>query len=134
MLYFLIFFFLEIFVTIEVGAYLGGFMTILEIIFSFILGMLFLQSLKVSFIETMMNMARNNISKELILVGNLLSFIGCILLMLPGILSDFIGLLFQISLFDNLVVKLFTKNKKRKQYEDDNIIDVEIEDDFKLNK
>ena len=134
MMYFLIFFFLEIFITIEVGAYLGGLMTIIEIILSFVLGMFLLQSLKVSFMETVMDMARNKISKEAMLVGNLLSFIGCILLMLPGILSDFIGLLFQISLFDTLIIKLLMRKKKRKAYEDDNIIDVEIiEDDFKID-
>ena len=135
MMYFLILFFLEIFITIEIGAYLGGLMTVIEIILSFVLGMFLLQSLKVSFMETVMDMARNKITKEAMLVGNLLSFIGCILLMLPGILSDFIGVLFQISLFDALIIKLLIKKKKRKEYEDDNIIDVEIiEDDFKLNK
>ena len=134
MKYFLILFFAEIFVTIEIGAYLGGLMTIVEIISSFVLGIILLQSLKMSFIETIASMSKNRNDMQLMMASNLLSFIGCILLMLPGILSDFIGLLFQISMFDMLVIKLFTKNKKPKRYEDDNIIDIEIEDDFQIRK
>jgi 2-isopropylmalate synthase/UPF0716 protein FxsA len=134
MKYFLILFFLEIFVTIEVGAYLGGFMTILEIIASFILGVILLQSLKMSFIETIISMSKNRSDMSSMMVGSILSFIGCILLMVPGILSDFIGILLQISVLDTLVLKIFMKNKKQKKYEDENIIDIEIEDDFQIRK
>lgn len=133
MAYFFIFFFLEIFVTIEVGSYLGGLMTIMEIIASFILGMILLQSLKMSFLETLMTMSKRGINKESMLIGNLLSFLGCILLMIPGILSDIIGLLFQVPVIDVLMLRLFMKNKKQKRYEDDNIIDIEIEDDNRNN-
>ena len=134
MIYFLIFFFLEIFITIEIGAYLGGLMTIFEIIASFIVGMILLKSLKMSFLETLMSMSKSGINKESIIIGNLLSFLGCILLMVPGILSDFIGILLQFPILDVLVLRLFMRNKKTTKYEDSNIIDVEIEEDFVIRK
>ena len=87
-----------------------------------------------SFIETIISMSRNRSDMSSMMVGSVLSFIGCILLMVPGILSDFIGILLQISVLDTLVLKIFMKNKKQKKYEDENIIDIEIEDDFQIRK
>ena len=74
-----------------------------------------------------MQFARKQITKQSFLINNLLSFFGCILLILPGFLSDFLGLLAQLSLFDTIIYKLLS-SKGHKNTQDDNIIDVEVEE------
>ena len=131
MLYFLIFFFAEIFITIEVGGYLGGFLSIIEIIISFFIGVMLLKFLKLNFIEGIMDLAKRDIDKKNFVIRNILSLVGCLFLMLPGFLSDFIGLLFQFSMMENVILRFMGKSKLNRNdddyYKDSNIIDVEID-------
>jgi len=125
MIYFFIYIFLEIYITIEIGGYIGGFYSILEIIGSFFLGVFFIKLVQVSIIETLTSAMQNGMNKKNFLLNNIISLIGCILLILPGFLSDFIGILLQLSIIERIIMYHLGINKKDK---DNEIIDIECVD------
>jgi len=144
---FLIYFFLEVLITIEVGSILGGLNTFLEIVISFFIGIFILVNFKHSIKAKIMELATMQIDSKEFISSNILSLVGAIFLILPGVLSDTIGILMQFSLFSGVFVAIassrFSKikrsnynnynnnsgfsNKKFKN-DDKEIIDVEIID------
>lgn len=130
-IFFLIYLFLEVFTTIEVGSYLGGVGTFFEIVGSAIVGIFILVNFKYSIAESFQKVSRMEIDPKDVVSSSIFSLIGAILLIIPGILSDFIGILMQFKLFSvnfsKLIAKNYTVQKKynyKKNKED--IIDVEI--------
>ncbi len=133
---FLIYFFLEVFVTIEVGSYLGGIGTFFEIIFSAIIGIFILFNFNSSLKENLTSLSKMQNSPDKVLSSTIFSLIGAIFLIIPGILTDVIGLLMQFDFIALIFGKIITKSiinlnnkrsyQKKYKHKREDIIDVEI--------
>lgn len=94
----------------------------------------------------MMDLAKGNISQQDFMRLNIFMAVGAIFLIIPGFLTDIIGVLLQFEFFGIMISKKFLKSKSKKsdeeftntqfRYEnkknnkgDDDVIDVEIIDD-----
>jgi len=130
MIYFLIYLFVEIFVSYEFTKIFTPFGMFLEILATAVLGVIILQNLNMSLMENMMKVAKREISQEEFISIGMFKFVGAILLIIPGVFTDILGVLMQFDLFGSLVAQKFLtpKQSKKDPFEDD-IIDVEIIED-----
>ncbi len=128
LLLFIAYFFIEIYLIIAFSDEFGIFSVFLEMIVSAFLGLAILTSQRTLIVESYRNIFTNFTS----FIGkSFFRLIGGILLILPGILSDIIGvLLFIISLFfflhNNNNTKSSNNFNNNDKSSDDTIIDVEI--------
>ena len=133
MIYFFIYLFLETFVSVEIGSAIGPFWTFIEIVASAFVGLLLLTNFRYTFFENIKALVEGEITIDTFQKNNLAALIGAILLIVPGFLTDFIGILLQFSIFANLVVGRFIKKGKNSNIKTDqfqegecDVIDVEI--------
>jgi len=135
MIYFFLYLFLEVMVSVQVGSILGGIGTFLEIMVSGLLGVALLLNVKTTMVESLKAMSNNCINMKQFQELNIFALLGAIFLILPGILSDMIGLFMQFSVFTGLIISRYNKNNGQCDEEpqnfnphkgDDNVIDVEI--------
>jgi len=120
--------FAEVLISVQVAGVIGGLGTFGEIMLSGFIGLVLLLNVKTTMVESLKAMSNNCITMKEFQELNIFALLGAILLILPGILSDIIGVLMQFSVFTALIVSRFNKNNgecKPKQGED-NVIDVEI--------
>ncbi|MDN5377582.1 MAG: protein FxsA [Sulfurospirillum sp.] len=138
MKYFLIYLLLEVFVSVNISSRIGSLATFLEIIFSAIVGFILLANFRVTLLESLKALQQRSISMAEFQKLNAFTLLGAILLIIPGFLTDIIGLLLQFGFFATLFAKkvLHVKEDFREDFEfkstrkeDDEIIDVEIIDD-----
>jgi 2-isopropylmalate synthase/UPF0716 protein FxsA len=131
MIYFLIYLFLEVIVTVEIASRIGGLATFFEIVFSAFLGIFLLMNFRHTLGENLYALQTRQITMESFTKRNMAGLIGAVLLIIPGFLSDIIGILMQFSLFSSLIINRFSrKYHTPTQPKDDNVIDAEIIDDF----
>jgi 2-isopropylmalate synthase/UPF0716 protein FxsA len=131
MIYFLIYLFLEVIVTVEIASRIGGLATFFEIVFSAFLGIFLLMNFRHTLGENLYALQTRQITMESFTKRNMTGLIGAVLLIIPGFLSDIIGILMQFSLFSSLIINRFSrKYHTPTQPKDDNVIDAEIIDDF----
>lgn len=131
MIYFIIYLFFEVIISVQAGSYLGGIGTFLEIMSSGFLGVVLLLNIKTTMIESLQAMSNNCINMKQFQELNIFALLGAIFLILPGILSDIIGVLMQFSVFTSLLISRYNKSKGacqdfNKNQGDENVIDVEI--------
>ncbi|MCX6076908.1 MAG: FxsA family protein [Campylobacterales bacterium] len=134
MLYFLVYLFLEVLISVNISSYLGGLMTFLEIILSAFIGMAILINFRKTLMENFTAVAYDCIDLEQFQKLNLFTLIGAILLILPGFLTDIIGILMQFTIFTTMLVNRYNvKSGKCKTnftqthiQKDSDVIDVEI--------
>ncbi|HEX5670957.1 MAG TPA: FxsA family protein [Sulfuricurvum sp.] len=130
MIYFFIYLFLEVMMTVEVASRIGGFAMFSEIVVSALLGMAILFNFRTTLLSNIMELKERRISANGFYKRNLLSLLGAILLILPGILTDVIGIVIQISLLGSLIISRFLpkypKSNEPYQPKDDHVIDAEI--------
>ena len=135
MIYFLIYLFVEIFVSYEFTKIFTPFGMFLEILVSAVLGIMLLKSLNFSLAENMKQMLRREISREEFISIGMFKLVGAILIIIPGVFTDILGILMQFEEFGAFVGKrILTPRqsyKKDKNPFDDDIIDVEIIEDKK---
>ncbi len=129
MIYFLIYLFLEITVTINIAKYIGSFATFVEVVASAVIGLLIIANLKNSLSEGFRALLEKRITEEEFIKLHIFMLIGAILLIIPGFLSDFIGILFQFPYVALNITKKFYRFKTNKKRSDD-VIDVEVIDDL----
>ncbi len=137
MFYFLIYFFLEVVVTVDIAGQIGGLATFFEIIITAFIGLFLLTNFRYTLAQSMHALMSGSITVDEFQKMNLMSLLGAILLIIPGFFSDIIGLLLQFGFFGTFVAKkiLHLKEKKSKrkgEYED--AIDVEIIDHDTIDK
>jgi UPF0716 protein FxsA len=125
MFYILLLFFAEIYATISFGIAFGAGALFLEIIGSALLGMMLLSRFKNNLAQNISSLYKQEIDMNRFVSLNLFSLIGAILLIVPGVLTDVIGLLMQFELLAVAVAKLFIRQKPNAK---DEIIDVEFSD------
>jgi len=130
MIYFLIYLFVEIFVSYEFTKIFTPFGMFLEILASAVFGIMLIKTLNFSLAESMQKMMYREISQEEFISIGMFKFIGAILLVIPGVFTDILGVLMQFEEFGSFVGRkvLTPKENKKDPFEDD-IIDVEIIED-----
>jgi len=127
LIYFLIYLFLEVVISVNIASKIGGVATFFELILSAGVGFFLLVNSKYTVFESMRALMEGEITIEEFNRLNLFSMLGAILLILPGFFSDILGILLQFSFFGTLFAKkiLHLKSKKR-DFKNSDVIDVEI--------
>lgn len=130
MIYFLIYLFLEVIITVEVASKIGGLMMFTEIMVSALMGIAILFNFRTTLLSNVMELKERRISANGFYKRNLLSLLGAILLILPGIFTDIIAVVIHVTLLSSLIISRFmpkypTSNQPH-QSKDDHVIDAEI--------
>lgn len=113
--YLLIYLFLEVLVTIQIGSSIGGLNVFVEILVTGFLGVVILYNFKNSIAQSMMELMQAKIDVKELVSHNLLSFLGAILLIMPGMVSDFIGIILQLKFITAPLGNLY-KGPERRRY------------------
>ena len=135
--YFLAYLFLEVIVSVNISSAIGGLATFFEIIFSAFIGIAILINFRKTLVENMQAVSYSCINLQQFQSLNLFTIFGGILLIVPGFLTDIVGILMQFSVFTTMLVNRynvksgncnadFEQNNIKK---DSDVIDVEIIDD-----
>jgi len=132
MIYFLAYLFIEIFVSYEFTKILTPFGMFLEVILSAIWGIVLIKNLNFTLRDSMIKVMHREISQEEFISIGMFKFIGAILLIIPGVFTDILGILMQFDEFGAFIARKFLPKKdiQKDPFEDD-IIDVEIIEDKK---
>jgi 2-isopropylmalate synthase/UPF0716 protein FxsA len=136
MLYFIVYLFLEVLISVQISSAIGGLATFFEILFSAFVGISILINFRNTLVENMTAVSYNCIDLEQFERLNLFTLFGAILLIIPGFLTDIVGILLQFSAFTSMIVNRYNvkSNRCNTSFEDENInikkdsdvIDVEI--------
>lgn len=134
MIYFLIYLFLEVYVTVDIASRIGGLAMFLEIIGSAFLGIFILMNFRHALAENLDALRTRQIDMQGFSNRNITGLLGSLLLIVPGVLSDLIGTLMLLFLFGTLLINRFTRkypteNTTQTPQKDDYVIDAEIIDD-----
>ena len=129
------FFLLELYLSLHTGEEIGFFWSVIWIISSGIIGVILLQNSPHAIMGQMQSVQKGKLNLKKFQDASMAYFIGSILLIVPGVLSDFVGLLaLAYTLYLQLVAKITPeqsnfKNTYQNKKGDDNVIDVEIIDE-----
>lgn len=133
MIYFIVYLFLEVVVFVNISSAIGALATFIEIVLSALLGLVILVNFKSTLRENLSSLSQNYMDMREFNSLNLFTIIGAILLIIPGFLTDIVGILLQFSVFTTMLTnrysmrssghKKYTKNNIQK---DIDVIDVEI--------
>lgn len=137
MLYFLIYLFFEVLISVNISSAIGGLATFFEIILSAFLGFAILANFRTTLRENLSAVSSNAINLGEFQRLNLFTIVGAILLIVPGFLTDIIGILLQFSVFTTMLVNRYgakLEYKKYKEEKDIDVIDVEIISDNSYTK
>lgn len=131
MIYFILYLFFEVMISVQVGSYLGGVGTFLEIMASGLVGVILLLNVKTTMVQSLEAMSNNCINMKQFQELNIFALLGAIFLILPGILSDVIGVFMQFSVFTGLLISRYNKSKGEchnfnQNKGNENVIDVEV--------
>ena len=142
MIYFLIYLFLEVVISVNIASALGGILTFFELILSALIGIAILFNFRNTLAENMKAVSYNCINLQQFQELNLFTLFGALMLILPGFLTDIAGLLMQFSVFTTMLVNRYsakqgrcdrpTYHEERYEYherKDEDVIDVEIVSD-----
>ena len=130
MRYFIIpYIFLELYTTMSVNSSIGFFLTFIWIIVSSLLGMRILKNSPQTISSNLQDMREGKIDIAKFKSVSILYFVSGILLIIPAIFSDFLGLLLFIYVsYLQLKAKITPQQTNYTNKGDDNVIDVEIID------
>lgn len=131
MIYFLIYLFLEVIISVDVASKIGGLMMFTEIMVSALIGMTILFNFRTTLLSNIMELKEGHISANGFYKRNLLSLLGAILLILPGIFTDIIAIIIHIWLLGSFIISRFMPKYQDSQQpyqhkDDDDVIDAEI--------
>jgi len=133
--YFLVYLFLEVLISVNISSAIGGLATFFEIMLSAFYGISILMNFRNTLMENMTAVSYSCIDLEQFQKLNLFTIFGGILLIIPGFLTDILGILFQFSAFTSMAVNRYnvksgkcnTDFKQNNiQKDSDDVIDVEI--------
>ena len=135
--YFLIYFFIEVLVSVEFASRLGGLLTFLEIILSAFIGFFLLTNFRYTLSGSIKSLMSKQITMEEFQRLSLFTALGAVLLIIPGFFSDILGILLQFGFFGTIFARkvLNLKNKNKTDNKKDlDAIDVEIIDNDSSTK
>ena len=127
---------IEIFLMIKIGGFIGAMNTVLLIVFTAIGGLFFIRIAGLNTIRSGFNQLINNKIPIYEIISGAALAVAAILLIIPGFLTDFIGLLLIIPFSRNFLIRIisskFKKNKNLKSdFIEGNYEEVEKKDDEK---
>jgi len=132
MIFIIPYFFLELYFSLAVGSEIGFMGSVLWILISFMIGMGLLQNAHITIMKGFGSLASGKLNPKSFHDSSTAYFLGAILLIIPGVFSDFLGvfaLLYSLYLqFGGTIpsVKNKTNIKKSNKQGDEDVIDVEI--------
>ena len=134
MKFFLVYLFLETVVSVNISALLGGLLTFVEIMLSALIGVSILVNFRATLAENMAAVSYNKIDLNQFQKLNLFTLFGAVLLIVPGFLTDIIGIIMQFGVITSMIVNRYgvksdTQNVYKEENhitKDPNVIDVEI--------
>ncbi len=138
MIYFIVYLFLEVLVSVNISSAIGGLATFFEIIFSAFIGISILINFRKTLVENLTAVSYNCIDLEQFQKLNLFTLIGAILLIIPGFMTDTLGVVMQFSVVTSMFVNRYNVNsgkcktktqdnfRQNNIQRDSDVIDVEI--------
>ncbi len=134
MIYFVVYLFLEVLISVNISSAIGGLATFFEIILSAFFGISILINFRKSLLENMNAVSYSCIDLEQFQRLNLFTILGGILLIVPGFLTDIFGILMQFSALTTMAVNRYhiksgkckTNYKQNNIKKDSDVIDVEV--------
>jgi UPF0716 family protein affecting phage T7 exclusion len=122
---------IELYLSLKTGETIGFFWSVVWIVLSFALGMMLLQKSSQTMMGNMQSMRKGKLDVRRFQNASMSYFVGAILLIIPGVFSDFLGVL---ALFYTLYLQFIAKITPERRTDftkqgDDNVIDVEIIDE-----
>ncbi len=125
------FFLLELYLSLKTGESIGFFWSVIWIVSSAVLGMILLQNSPHAIMGQMQSVQRGKLNLKKFQDASMAYFIGSILLIVPGVLSDLMGVAaLAYTLYLQFVAKITPEQSNFKTNQgDDNVIDVEIIDE-----
>jgi len=135
MIYFVVYLFLEVLLSVNIFSQIGGLATFFEIITTAFLGISILINFRKTLLENLQAVSYNCIDLQQFQKLNLFSLFGAIFLIIPGFLTDIIGVLLQFSVVTSMLVNRYSVKsghcktsyeEKNNFKKDSNVIDVEI--------
>jgi 2-isopropylmalate synthase/UPF0716 protein FxsA len=106
-IYFFIYLFLEIVVSVEISSIIGGLNTFFEVIFSSIVGIYIISNYKNIMLSNVRDLFQGKINDIEFLENNIFPFAGAVLLIVPGFLTDFIGIFLQFRILTSVFINFF---------------------------
>ena len=131
MVYFIVYFFIEVMVTVNISSQIGALMTFAEIILSAFIGLFLLTNFRYTLAQSMSLVLSGGLTTQEFQKMSLFTLLGAILLIIPGFFSDMLGILLQFTFFGTFFARkiLHLKTKTTTvQRKDNDAIDVEIID------
>lgn len=107
MIYIFLYLFLEVIASTYFASMLGGLYTFLVIIITAFIGGFLLKNFKYSLMLNIKSFTKGEITQEDFIKQNVANAIGAILLILPGFLTDIIGILLQFGILTRILTKIF---------------------------
>ena len=135
MKFFVVYLFLEVLVSVNISSAIGGLATFFEIMLSAFFGISLLMNFRQTLTQNMAAVSYSCIDLEQFQRLNLFTIFGAILLIIPGFLTDILGVLLQFSAFTSMAVNRYNvkSGNCKTNFEDNNkikkdsdVIDVEI--------
>jgi UPF0716 family protein affecting phage T7 exclusion len=143
MIYFLVYLFLEVVISVNIASAIGGIFTFFELILTAMIGIAILFNFRNTIVENMKAVSYNCINLRQFQELNLFTLFGALLLILPGFLTDIVGMLMQFSVITTMLVNRYSAKYGGKcdtpdpfssttshfhyhERKDDDVIDVEI--------
>lgn len=131
MIYFLIYLFLEVLISVNISSAIGGLATFFEILLSAFLGFSILINFRNTLFENMKAVSYSCIDLREFQRLNLFTLFGAILLILPGFLTDIIGVALQFSVITSMIVNRYdvrSKSCNTSVFEDEKIFKKDSQD------
>ena len=127
---------IEIFLMIKIGGFIGAINTVLLIVFTAIAGLFFVRIAGLNTVRSGFNQLINNKIPMYEIISGAALAVAAVLLIIPGFLTDFIGLLLIIPFTRNFLIRIisskFKNNKNLKSdFIEGNYEEVEKKDDEK---
>ncbi|EQB35475.1 hypothetical protein M947_09330 [Sulfurimonas hongkongensis] len=135
MIYFLIYLFLEVLISVNISSTIGGLFTFFEIIITALIGILILLNFRETLFQNITAVSYHAIDLQEFQRLNLFTIIGAFLLIVPGFMTDIIGALMQFSIFTRMLVNRYnvqssskykSEDIQKNQKKDSDVIDVEV--------
>ena len=102
---------IEIYLFIEIGAILGSFVTILLTVITAFYGVYLLKIGAFNNLRNLQKKMLEGIRPDLEILSSIFNLVSAILLILPGILTDFLGVLLLFRSIQTLVISYMFKNR-----------------------
>ncbi|WP_294962125.1 FxsA family protein [Sulfurimonas sp.] len=149
MIYFVIYLFLEVLVSVNISSYIGGLLTFFEIVLTAFIGISILVNFRTTLLNNITAVSYHAIDLREFQRLNLFTIIGAILLIIPGFMTDILGSLMQFSVFTSMLVNRYNiksgnykpsnnqediQNIQKNIQKDSDVIDVEIISDNSTTK